>query len=217
MQIYSKLINLFLSIRWRSFVKTGFYFVLLMILGNLIFANSLGLVFGQDQIQDVKTTPEDIPWWLLLIIGGFISAIIQNVFSSILPSKIREKLRYGKKWLAKIFKQTKIKVQVIAKTLDLSNRNLGLEATHENLKQIFVDKNYTVTSNENSLVIRLPYNNKEIESRLIISTTILEGNEIVDQIQWEIQQECSFVKFKEDVYEMREIQTKINSVISDDY
>ncbi|MFB5619802.1 MAG: hypothetical protein ACE5RC_01530, partial [Nitrosopumilus sp.] len=111
-------------------------------------------VFSQGIMPNNELIPTDeIPWWILLILGAIISTIIQNIFSGLIPDKIREKIHFWKKFISKIFKRTSVNVELICKTLDSSTKNISSENLKEGLRKCFVEKNFEVTTDLNSLSV----------------------------------------------------------------
>lgn len=169
----------------------------------------------QEYVQTDKDQPYALPWWVALIVGALISTIIQNIFSGIVPSKTRNKLNYCKQRLRKLVKNTKIQVNLIAKTSDLSVKNNELKAVIDDLRIKFATYGVSVTLN--SLIMKIPIGKNTLETKLTISTFNTGSNEIVDQIECTIERECGYRNFENKIYEMREVQKKIGSILRTNY
>ena len=152
-------------------------------------------------------------WWIGLVIGTIIAVFVQIFVYEFLPDKFKDTAKYWRKKIGKIIHPRKIKVKLIAKTFNVSEKKLDIEKTLETLRKEFVDSEYNPARQHSSLIFSVPIGKNTINVTLNVMPTITEDQEIIDAIECRIANECSYWKFHNDVHELREAQMKIASTL----
>jgi len=151
--------------------------------------------------------------WVWLVIGIIITIIAEPFLEPFLPSNLRDKTKYWRKKIGKIIHATKIKVELVAKTNDVTDKMLDLENTLENLRKEFVETNYKPVKDQNSLKFDIHVGKKIIKASIIFMPDVVENKEIISQVECRFQHECGYLRFNSDVYELREAQRQIEGII----
>jgi hypothetical protein len=157
-----------------------------------------------------------IPWWLDIVIGGIIAYLGGMLIEPLLPEQPKERLRYWRKKAAKILRSTKMNVELILKTYDVTEKTLDLQGTIDVLEKAYRSQDFEpARKGDDSLQMDIPIGGNAIHVSIVALPTESEEALRLGQVECHLSRECGYSRLHEDVRELREAQLKLRRVMGD--
>jgi len=154
-------------------------------------------------------TIEDI---LFIVVGVLLSFGIQYFLMPFLPKKIQHIATYYKKKISKILNFSEIEINLVIKT-EQCKMDEELDQT-VNLIKTTLASQFSVTTDNTNLIIKIPVGNKIVDATLIPMHDIDDDDTMkLEALECRFIAKCRYTKLESTIRDFREAQKKIEGVL----
>lgn len=152
-----------------------------------------------------------------ILYGVTISIFVTTIILPFIPVKIKERTIYVKKWLFMMVLGSNIKIILVFWSKPYNKSNSNLEDTKKRILEILYAKKYEVFEDTLTCKINMNMAKQAITAELNFRTEINDNNEeIFDNIEFRIYNNCSLRTFTACVLEIRESYGKLKDMMKEE-